>query len=755
MNRNVKKLFSSLADPVLIYTVIAMTAIMYHFYDILVFQYAIASLVVGFLIFRLFDFINVHRIIGGGCYIAVWLLIFYSTGICIEQGRRNYPISFYLWLFTPQSVTDENIWYTLAIFLLFMMFMSSVIYYFTKVRYRLFMNFLVFIIPFIIYGKESEKMPTPYIILLAVGFIVLIFYCRQLREGEHTVIVNRKTIVSAAGVFTIMFAVAASVIPKPEIKANRQMIETLISAERFTDKLMEKLAGFRDTSSGGQFRSVNTDTLLYLAYAEEPLRLKTSTFSVYNYGRDTWSAEKADSAYTGRYTDIPIELANTGGLTEALLLAVKLDSDFAAKYGLSEFAAWDLYTPQKKQITIYSVFQSNKAAPVPQLVEKLLDTTYDEDISTTKTGLIFSSNGRFDRTEGFTFEYSTDKYFAVEKNKRFIDSFSAGEYYSLLTDAKNVVREKYYDNEENEELESALVILENERKSYRDYTSQLLDYDDKERIAELAKQITDGLSSDYEKAKAIEIYFYSNNFIYDLNYLKSNGENVENFLFNTKRGVCYEYATAMVLLSRAAGIPARYCEGYSMTDQVTDKNSDANYRITTLDSHGFPELYIKGFGWLSFEPTISDNVQEQQQTAASLLLARAGIIMLAAAILLLALILLYPWFMHRMFLWLSRKRSPNKTASAAMHRICRIYRCGAENTSDEVRIIVRNSAGADISALSELFDKAVYGEITLTEQDKEKILGDYINAYSALREKKRRKKRSKRLNMAEPAGNVK
>lgn len=184
-----------------------------------------------------------------------------------------------------------------------------------------------------------------------------------------------------------------------------------------------------------------------------------------------------------------------------------------------------------------------------------------------------------------------------------------------------------------------------------------------------------------------------------------------------------------------------------MSDAVNDSDSDFNYRITTMNSHGFPELYIKGFGWLSFEPTISDSVQEQK-TAASSLLARAGIMILIAAVLLLAAVILYPWFAHRLFLFLSRNRSPGKTASEAMYRICRLYKIGAENTSDEVKKKVQSSAGADISALSELFDKSVYGEIVLTEKDKEKILEDYTNAYIALREKKRKKKKSKRLNMA-------
>ena len=151
-------------------------------------------------------------------------------------------------------------------------------------------------------------------------------------------------------------------------------------------------------------------------------------------------------------------------------------------------------------------------------------------------------------------------------------------------------------------------IIEREADNYGDYVKKLRDYGNSEKILKLAEEITGGLSSDYDKARAIEQYFYLNDFVYDLNYVKSSMENVENFLFHTKRGVCYEYATSMVLLARAAGIPARYCEGFNMSKKSINEKYGTNYRITTMDSHGFPELYIEGFGWMSFEPTVTDSV---------------------------------------------------------------------------------------------------------------------------------------------------
>ena len=178
-----------------------------------------------------------------------------------------------------------------------------------------------------------------------------------------------------------------------------------------------------------------------------------------------------------------------------------------------------------------------------------------------------------------------------------------------------------------------------------------------------------------------------------------------------------------------------------MSKKSINEKYGTNYRITTMDSHGFPELYIEGFGWMSFEPTVTDSVAATvKKGSASQLLARAGIMILAAAVFALVFILAYPWLRHRFFLVLSRKRTPDKTAAAAMHMICTIYGITAVNTSEEASAIVKKRSGADISELVRLFDKSVYGGIELMEAEKEIIIRDYVNAYNALREKKKEKK---------------
>ena len=176
-----EKLVQKLLDPVLMYTVVVMMSIMYHYRPQLTLVYGIAAYVLGFLIFRIFDFIDKHHVLGTFAYIGLFLAFVYLTGWFADIGSDDYVVGFGLWFFTPQDALDYNKWYTLALFMLFMLFTSSVIYYFTRIRYRIFMGFLIFIIPFVIYGKEQEFMPTIFIILMSVGYILLMVHFRELK----------------------------------------------------------------------------------------------------------------------------------------------------------------------------------------------------------------------------------------------------------------------------------------------------------------------------------------------------------------------------------------------------------------------------------------------------------------------------------------------------------------------------------------------------------------------------------------------
>ncbi len=742
-NNNIKNfLLKTAFDPVLIYTVVIMMSIMYHYRDSLTIVYGIASYIIGWAVFRFFDYMYKHNFIGGVGYVILLIGFMRVTRMCIEKGQESYPLSWGVWFLTPQDAVDYNSWYTLSMFLLFQLFMMTVIYYFNRVRYRIFMNFLIFIIPFAIYGKEYEKMPVRFIILIAVGYIFMMIYFRSLRESENVTVVRKKSTWKSTLVYIALFAVISTVIPKPEIEADRTVLETLISAEQFTDRLVAMLNVFQDSTGGEQFRTQNSNMPIYFAESGQPLRLKTRSFSYYDYETDSWSVSDLDTEILESNV-LPLGFTGNGDFYSAVLKAAQLDSDFAEKYGLEEFTGMEFSVPEPKKVNIYTVSQRAEFAPVPQSAVEFLSTSYDGWISMTTSGLARASGEKFSSNERFSFSYYPDGFMYNEKNRAFVDALGKTDYSDLLWDTAYILGKNSNGDDELGKLseEASFNYI-----YYDTYRSRLVDYGDNQKIYDLANQITAGLESDFEKAKALEIYFYQNGYKYDLEYQKSEGENVEDFIFESKTGVCYEYATAMTLMARACGIPARYCEGFNMQQRYTGNTYRADYVVTSQDAHGFPELYIKGYGWMSFEPTISDAAQNSQERETTGKLSQAGLFILALLIVVFLGMLFYPEISHRIFVMTSGKKSVEVLTGQAFRRICKIYGIEKFKTSQESEQIVKNTSGADISQIRELFDRVQYGGESLDENCRKIVMESYNSARNSLRETKRQKRKFRHEN---------
>ncbi|MDE6036345.1 MAG: transglutaminase-like domain-containing protein [Ruminococcus sp.] len=736
-NRFKNFLLKIACDSVLIYTVIIMMAIMYHYKSEHTIIYGVVSYVITGISFRLFDYMTKHKFTGTLGYIALFLIFIYTARFVQVKGEQSYPLSFGIWFLTPQDVLDYSKWYTIEIFLLFQLFMMSVIYYFTRVRYRIFMGFLIMIIPFAIYGKEYEKMPTYFIIMLAVSYIIIMTDFRQLQNTDKIEVIGKKEIWRSVATYAVIFAVVSAIIPKPTIEENRDFLDTLISADQFTDRLISMLGVFRETTDNEQFFSGN-NTPVYYVSSQDPMRFKLTTFSTYNYDNDSWTVEDTDKNYSTTFRLHTDTMKNglyhfdeTGSLTEAILYTAGKSTEFAEKYNLDGFTPEQFSIPERRWISIMSNIRGSQFAPLPQLVQDFWSTTYMEEMSLTESGTIRATGEtgqNFARDEKFVYSYTPENFFTDSTNIKIIDSMSVENYTEMLTDAIAL-----QDNEYAGTISKGLA----EYVSYSDY---LLDYGDSQKIYELAQQITTGCESDYDKANAIEAYFRDNGYIYDLNYRKGKGENAEDFLFTSKRGVCYEYATAMVLLARAVGIPARYCEGYNMSRLYNNNILKTNFIVTSNDAHGFPELYIKGFGWVSFEPTVSDTEELQQNTTASDALTRAGIIILVTALLVIMAVMFYPIVSHRIFMYVYGKKPPEEVVLAVMHRISRLSGTDTGYTVQEIAEVVLNKYGTDIHDTARLFDMTVYGGIALSDTDRVTAMTSYVSVYEAIREQKHNKK---------------
>lgn len=123
---------------------------------------------------------------------------------------------------------------------------------------------------------------------------------------------------------------------------------------------------------------------------------------------------------------------------------------------------------------------------------------------------------------------------------------------------------------------------------------------DDQKIAGLARDVTRGMITVYEKAKAIETHL-RRSYRYSLDVKPSPDLSpIEDFLFGQKRGYCEHFATAMVLMLRSVGIPSRLVSGF-----LPGKWNDYGnyYMIRQSDAHAWVEAYFPHSGWVTFDPT--------------------------------------------------------------------------------------------------------------------------------------------------------
>ncbi len=123
------------------------------------------------------------------------------------------------------------------------------------------------------------------------------------------------------------------------------------------------------------------------------------------------------------------------------------------------------------------------------------------------------------------------------------------------------------------------------------------------RIKTLAERITRGADNNYDKASAIEAYVRQITYNEFIPAPPPERDVVDYFLFTSRQGYCNYYASAMAIMLRALGIPARVASGYARGEY--DSESDV-YRIRESDSHTWVEVFFTNYGWIQFEPTASE-----------------------------------------------------------------------------------------------------------------------------------------------------
>ncbi|MCI0356261.1 MAG: DUF3488 and transglutaminase-like domain-containing protein [Acidobacteria bacterium] len=120
------------------------------------------------------------------------------------------------------------------------------------------------------------------------------------------------------------------------------------------------------------------------------------------------------------------------------------------------------------------------------------------------------------------------------------------------------------------------------------------------RVPELARQITQNTSNDYDRAAAIESYL-TTRYGYTLQLLDApEADPLAHFLFARKQGHCEYFSSAMAVMLRTLNIPSRIVNGFrgGEFNDVT-----GSYIVRARDAHSWVEAWVPGHGWVAFDPT--------------------------------------------------------------------------------------------------------------------------------------------------------
>ena len=107
----------------------------------------------------------------------------------------------------------------------------------------------------------------------------------------------------------------------------------------------------------------------------------------------------------------------------------------------------------------------------------------------------------------------------------------------------------------------------------------------------------------YDKARALESFLRSMKYNELIEAPPEGRDVVDYFLFDLGEGYCDYFASAMAVMARAVGIPARVAAGYSQGEYNPETGA---YRVREKDAHAWVEVYFPRYGWVEFEPTPSE-----------------------------------------------------------------------------------------------------------------------------------------------------
>lgn len=274
------------------------------------------------------------------------------------------------------------------------------------------------------------------------------------------------------------------------------------------------------------------------------------------------------------------------------------------------------------------------------------------------------------------------------------------------------------------------------------YLSQSLD---NERLQQIAQEVTGGMQNPYDRAEALRKFIAETcTYTLDARAVPRGRDAAEFFLDESKEGYCDLYATALTILCRHAGLPARLVTGFA--PGTPSPENPKRFILRGSNRHAWTEVYFNDYGWIPFDATVDTSgefplPQEPQRKSelpwhVRLWRDAKGPITLAGLGLLALLFVGVNELMARLsgHRHPRNRREPGLNPAVYADRVTRIYlkavhyigaktkvRRSASATPGEYLNLVREQVGPAtaeaLAPLTHLAEQAFYGPQTVTDAD--------------------------------------
>ncbi len=736
---NIKdKLLSFILAAVLVISVIYVFELSY------LNSYSAISVFLVAVFFLLYDFVAKHKHIGSIVYMVATGLVLYLVYLILTNqsvDRTTAMVSFVEWFFSGAQAVKTETYHMQTIVLGFAFFFSSVVYYFINVSYRVLMIMVICLIPFALYVKVSAAPPTAFAFLIAALNIFLYLKNSRKEIAQKAKVVGGYSIIGNYSDFAVAAVLLAFILPKPSETPYYEKFEDF--ANRFTiGGIYNKNSGKYTKTSGNADDFLNMENiLLYIVNTNFPEYFKVQVFENYDSVNHYWTINN-DSVQGNASWETDQQNLDYSKLLDAYKKAVELSPEIEEKYNLTKLLSLDA-TEQLRKSNVRSINYNSEYIISTVRTGQIVfpEESRVKRIYRSVNGEIFPDVDILSSTETYDVYYYQNSFI---QNSGWIDAggcdLTFEQYGNLLSDISTVLSENNIDDYD------CVKTFVHEYIEVMNYYTINNDTFISDEIIMLANEITDGLTYDWEKAKAIENYFINENFIYDLAYrAPKNNDTPEFFIFESKRGTCSDFATAYCLLARAAGLTIRYVEGF--VPNLINGNNGV-YEINTENAHAYPEVFISGAGWTVYEPTVADLSSVSSQNAANVaandrLTNIVTIITVTIIIIFVViLILLMPAFIECLFR-LSVRLMKNKKAVITLYNkhcfnIKRLFDIDTTSmTVSQISMLTDILTSYNDDEFNYAFSKACYSNSDISTDEKKDAYKCYVNQYKLLKKRKK------------------